>query len=311
MGQSAFTCGSAAGRAVDIQGSPLPRQNSGHRARRLELRLKLAALEKDYTELHAALFEAEQVYRRLCAPHLVRHGDLEIASEIFAVRYLPGDFFTVEEASGGIIFALGDICGKGLAAGMWTTHLVGLLGIHTAASPEPQTIVTAVNRDLCRMSPLAPLASLFLARLDQVTGRLDYCSAGHPPALLLRANGQLESLSEGGPLLGVLPAASFTQGRVDLHVGDLLVAYSDGILEARNSADHEFGPERLAAQLRRARTGSADAVLFSVLGAVQDFAGACPLADDTSLVVVRRHAPRGFASAVKKAAQLSLTQDFE
>jgi sigma-B regulation protein RsbU (phosphoserine phosphatase) len=293
MGQSAFTYGLAAGRAVDSQEALLPRQNSGDRARRLELGLKLAALQKDYTDLHAALFEAEQVYRRLCAPHLVWHGDFEIASEIFAVRYLPGDFFTVEETSGGIIFALGDICGKGLAAGMWTTHLVGLLGIHTDASPEPQAIVTAVNRDLCRMSPLAPLASLFLARLDPATGRIDYCNAGHPPTLLLRADGELESLSEGGPLLGVLPSASFARGRADLRVGDLLVAYSDGILEARNSADQEFGSERLEAQLRRSGSSSAEALLFSVLGAVQDFAGACPLADDTSLVVVRRRAPPG------------------
>ena len=153
-------------------------------------RLKLAALQKDYVELHTALFEAAQVHRRLCAPRLVRYGDFEIASEIFAVRHVPGDFFTVEEASGSVILALGDICGKGLAAGMWTTHLVGLVGTHTAASLEPQAIVTGVNRDFCRMSSVAPLASLFLARLDPATGRLDYCSAGHPPALLLRANGK-------------------------------------------------------------------------------------------------------------------------
>ncbi len=77
------------------------------------------------------------MHRRLCAPRLVRHGDFDIASEIFAVRYLPGDFFTLEETSGGTILALGDICGKGLAAGMWTTYLVGLVGAHAAASPEP------------------------------------------------------------------------------------------------------------------------------------------------------------------------------
>ena len=311
MSQSGFTGGLAARGAVDLQASPPPRLHSVDGARHRELELQLAALRKDYADLHAALFEAAQVYRRLCAPRLVRHGDFEIASEIFAVRHLPGDFFTVEEASGGVIFALGDICGKGLAAGMWTTHLVGLLGLHTAASAEPQEIVAGMNRDLCRISSLAPLASLFLARLDPATGRLDYCSAGHPPTLLLRADGQMESLSEGGPLLGVLPEASFARGRVDLCVGDLLVAYSDGILEARNSADQEFGFERLEAQLRRAQTGSVDALLFSVLGAVQDFAGACPLADDTSLVVVRRRVPRGFAPAVKNATHLSLTQSFE
>jgi sigma-B regulation protein RsbU (phosphoserine phosphatase) len=252
------------------------------------LEVQVEALRKECTELHSALFEAAQVHRRLCAPRLVRHGDFEIASEIFAVRHLPGDFFTVDEASGGVILALGDIAGKGLSAGMWTPHLAGLVRSHTAASSELREIAMGINRDLCRMSAVAPTASLFLATLDSGTGRLDYCSAGHPPTLLLRADGELELLSEGGPLLGVLPSAKFNSASVELRAGDVLLAYSDGILESRNSADEEFGYQLLESHLRRAQTGSADAVLFSVLGAVQDFAGACPLADDTSLVVVRR-----------------------
>src|SRR5204862_920528 len=103
-----------------------------------ELQAKFAELQKDYADLHAAIFEAAQVHRRLCAPRLVRYADFEIASEIFAVRHLPGDFFKVEERNDGIIFALGDICGKGLAAGMWTTHLVGLVGARVAVSPAPE-----------------------------------------------------------------------------------------------------------------------------------------------------------------------------
>jgi serine phosphatase RsbU (regulator of sigma subunit) len=282
--------GTGTGRTVDVQASAPSRQKSGSRARQRELELTLAALQKDYADLYTALFEAAQVHRRLCAPRLVRHGDFEIASEVFAVRHLPGDFFTVEESSSSVVLALGDIGGKGLAAGMWTTHLVGLVGTHTAASPEPEVIVTGVNRDLCRMSSVVPLASLFLARLDPATGRLDYCSAGHPPTMLLRADGQLESLSEGGPLLGAIPAASYASGGVNLRAGDVLLAYSDGILESCNRAGQEFGSERLESQLRRSPTGSAEAVLFSVLGAVQDFAATSPLADDTSLVVVRRGA---------------------
>jgi serine phosphatase RsbU (regulator of sigma subunit) len=287
MSQSKFNNGLATQRALDTRVAHPRRLNSANWARHSELELKLATLQKDYADLHTALTEAAHVYRRLCAPRLVRRYNFEIASEIFAVRHVPGDFFTVEETGSCVIFALGDICGKGLAAGMWTTLMVGLVGTHAVASPEPEAIASSVNSDLCRMSSVAPLASLFLARLDPVTGRLDYCSAGHPPALLLRAHGHLESLSEGGPLLGVVPTASFAGGCVELRAGDILLACSDGILESRNSADEEFGNERLEAQLRRARTGPADAVLFSVLGAVQDFAAAQPLIDDMSLVVVR------------------------
>ncbi len=289
-----------------------PRLKRSIRVPRQELEVRLAELQQDYAELHTEIFEAAQVHRRLCAPRHVRFGSFEVASEIFAVRHLPGDFFTVEEKSDGIILALGDICGKGLAAGMWTTHMVGLVGARVAVTSKPEAIVTGVNRDICLLKSttyMAPLASLFLAKLDPITGLVKYCSAGHPPAVLLRANGELELLSEGGMLLGVVPAAPYVSGSFVLGVGDVLMIYSDGITESLNCAGEEFGYARLEAQLRRTQAGSADAVahagaadavaqggaadalLFSVLGAVQDFAAACPLVDDMSLAIVRR----GFA----------------
>ncbi len=277
-------------KVVDIQASPQSTGTPRSRTDNRELELRLSALQAENDRLHAALFEAARVQRRLCAPRLVRHGDFEIASEIFAFRSLPGDFFIIntERVDGSVTLALGDVSGKGPAAAMWAAYLVGLVGAHAAAGPDPQAVVTGVNREVCRMSWVTPLASLFVARLDPETGRLDYCNAGHPPSLLLRANGEARLLSEGGTLLGVAAEAFFDQGHTDLGAGDVLLAYSDGILESHNSADQEFGYERLAAQLRLARNESADALLFSVLGAVQDFAAPLPLMDDTSLVVVRR-----------------------
>src|SRR5258707_2391412 len=133
MSQSLFPGNLGAKRALDTRVyAPQPRRSS--KARRQELEVKLAALQQAYAELHTAIVEAAQVHRRLCAPRLVRHGNFEIASEIFAVRHLPGDFFMVEETNSGVVFALGDICGKGLAAGMWTTHLVGLVGAGVAVT---------------------------------------------------------------------------------------------------------------------------------------------------------------------------------
>ena len=250
---------------------------------------KLETLQRDYAELNTAIFEAAQVHRRLCAPSLVRHGAFDVASEIFAVRHLPGDFFSVERTSDGLVLALGDIGGKGLAAGIWVTHLIGLIRTHTAASSDPETIVAGVNRDMTWLSEIEPLTSLFVARLDADSGKLDYCSAGHPPALLLRPNGGLEQLSDGGPVLGAVPVASFDCGTVQLGAGDLLLACSDGILESFNEAGQEFGNQRLEAELRRAQGGSAESVLFSVLGAVQDFAAPRPLTDDMTLVVIRNN----------------------
>src|SRR4029077_4724855 len=138
------------------------------------------------------------------------------------------------------------------------------------------------------LSSVAPLSSLFVARLKADSGTLDYCSAGHPPALLLLACGELENLSEGGPVLGVVPAAKFDCGTVQLHRDDALLVCSDGILESFNEADQEFGSRRLETEFRRAHGGSAEVVLFSVLGAVQDFAAPRPLTDDMTLVLITK-----------------------
>jgi serine phosphatase RsbU (regulator of sigma subunit) len=251
-----------------------------------ELQQKLETLQRDYAELNTAIFEAAQVHRRLCAPSLLRHGAFDVATETFAVRHLPGDFVSVEETRDGLLLALGDIGGKGLAAGMWVTHLIGLLRTHTAASSDPEVIVAGINRDIARLASVEPLSTLFVARLSK-SGQVDYTSAGHPPALLLRKNGQLELLSDGGPVLGAVPAAVFDRGTVKLRGGDLLLACSDGILESFNEAEQEFGNMRLQTELRRAQGGSAEAVLFSVLGSVQDFAAPRPLTDDMTLMVVK------------------------
>ena len=286
MTAPALTAGLCSKRAVATRVS-VPHATT-ERTQLRELELKLETLQQQHAELHTAIFEAAQVHRRLCAPSLVRYGAFDIASEIFAVRHLPGDFFTVEETNEGIVLALGDIGGKGLAAGMWVSHLAGLIRTYTAENSSPETIVAGVNRDFARLSSVAPLSSLFVARLNSGSGTLDYCSAGHPPALLLRADNKLENLSEGGPVLGVVPAAKFDYGSVQLDDNDAVLVCSDGILESFNEADQEFGNRRLETEFRRAHGGSAEAVLFSVLGAVQDFAAPRPLTDDMTLVLIRK-----------------------
>jgi len=301
MSAARFNTTLATRQAVDIR-SPHSHRRPSATARRQELELKLTDLQRHYAELRTEIFEAAQVHRRLCAPRHLRFGNFEVASEIFAVRHLPGDFFTVQQQYDGVVFALGDICGKGLAAGMWTPHLVGLLGARMAVAATIEGIVAGVNRDICLLKSFMPLVSLFIAKLDPNTGVVKYCSAGHPPAFLLRANGELELLSDGGMLLGVVAAAPYACGSFILGEGDVLMVYSDGITESQNGDGEEFGYARLENQLRRAAgvaadrraetetpssARNADGVLFSVLGAVQDFAAASPLVDDMSLAVIR------------------------
>jgi len=268
------------------RGSALRSGASTRRHRALEEQLE--SLRREHDELRRTMFEAAQVQRRLCGPRHLRRESLEIATEIFPVRHLSGDFAGVFDLGADLVVALGDIAGKGLPAALWFTHLVGLLHLHLEQQGDPAAALQAVNRDLCSASSALPLTTLFLARLDPRTGETTFCNAGHPPSLLLRREGSVEMLHEGGPVLGAIAGASFTNGATCLQPGDTLLGYSDGILESRNFAGAEFGMERLVEAAGRATHFSAGAALFSILAAAKDFAGDQPREDDMALVVVHR-----------------------
>lgn len=259
-------------------------------ARRHALEDQLAQVRREHDELRRVFFEAAQVQRRLCGPRLLRRGPFEIATEIFPVRHLSGDFISLFEARGDLIFGVGDIAGKGLPAGMWFTHLISMIRLQFDRQDDPATTLAAVNRDLLRTGMELPLTTLFLARLNSKNGGITYCNAGHPPAVLLRANGRLENLRAGGPLLGAMAGTSFVNGTATLESGDTLLGYSDGITECRNAAGADFGGERLLTAAQAACDSGAAATLFSVLGAVEDFAGSQPREDDFALIVVHRDA---------------------
>jgi len=264
-----------------------PGDTGGLAQRNRLLEDQLATLRREHDRLRHTMYEAAQVQRKLCGPRHLRRESFEIASEIFPVRHISGDFISVFDLESDLVFAIGDITGKGLYAGMWFTHVVSMLRSHIRTSGNPAAALSAINRDLLRMSPDAPLTTLFLARLDLKTSEVTYSNAGHPPALLLCDNNELESLSAGGPLLGALDNAPYVNGRITLQPGDILLGYSDGVAECRNPLGDDFGKERLQAAARLS-SASAGAMVFSVLGAAEDFAAGQPREDDMALMVVRR-----------------------
>ena len=259
---------------------------TGHRA----LQDEFAQLRREHNDLQRSLFEAAQVQRRMCGPRLQRWAPFAVATEIFPVRHLSGDFLSVFEADGKVVFAIGDIAGKGLPAGMWFTHLISLVRLRFAEEREPAATMAAVNCDLMNGGTASPLATVFLGEFNPKSGEATYCNAGHPPAALLRASGAIEQLRSGGPVLGALAGTAFLNGKATLEPGDTLLGYSDGITECRNAGGEEFGAEKLLDAARAARHAGAAATLFSVLGAVEDFAGDYPREDDLALIVVHRNA---------------------
>ena len=249
---------------------------------------ELAAVRREQAKLQQAIYEAAQVQRRLCAPRELTCGEFEIAGEIFPVRHLSGDFFKVMELAPVLGLAVGDIAGKGLSAGIWQTHVLGMVQRCARSHSDAADAVAEVNRELCQDQDERPMTALFFARLDPQGNELVYCNAGLPAPLLIRQDGAVEQLEIGGPMLGALQTAEFRSGKVRLNPGDMLLASSDGVTECRNSGDEEFGMERLSAAAVAVRGASANRALFSTLAAVLDFADECPPGDDLTLVVLRR-----------------------
>lgn len=251
---------------------------------------QLAALRRENDDLHRTLFEAAHAQRKLCGPRHLRRGPFEIASEIFPVRHLSGDFISIFDFEKDLVFAIGDISGKGLSAAMWFSHLVTAIQLQFATCGDPASTLVAINHDLLRTNLEIPLSTLLLARLDTATGEITYCNAGHPPAFLVRREGASEALSQGGPILGVVPGASFANGKAEMLPGDSLIGYSDGAVECRNSSGAEFGRHGFLDAVQDCCASAASATLFSVLAAVEDFTGSQRREDDISLIVAYRAA---------------------
>ncbi len=212
------------------------------------------SLLRERMDLHAELADAVQIQRKLSGPRVLRCGEWQFAREVFAARFLSGDFTTFSQDGSKVLAVLGDIAGKGVAAGMWFTHLAGLLQSYGRPDFDPPRIAWEINRHLCYLQPVAPFVTAFFAQIDCELETITYCNAGHFPPILLRANGRTELLEIGGPLLGALDGADFVSGELVLEPGDTLVAYSDGVLECRNRAGEEFGLDRLTASLQASQT---------------------------------------------------------
>jgi serine phosphatase RsbU (regulator of sigma subunit) len=249
---------------------------------------EVESLLRERVDLHAQIADAVQIQRKLSGPRVLHCGDLQFAREVFAARYLSGDFTTFSQEGPRVLAVLGDIAGKGVAAGMWFTHLAGLLQSCGRPDFSPSKIASEINRHLCYLQPVAPFVTALIAQMDCDRGVLTYCNAGHFPPILFRQDGDIQLLEAGGPLLGALQGAEFHSGELTLEPGDTLVVYSDGVVECRNPEGEEFGLDRLIAALPRAKQQSAHGTLMMLLAVVQEFANGYPMSDDMSLTLIQR-----------------------
>ena len=210
-------------------------------------------------------------------------------------RSIGGDFFEYTDMDDGAIgVILGDVAGKGPAAALLTAKIQGLFSAQSGDG-SPASAMKLVNNGLLKRQIDARYATVFFATLTP-GGVLTYCNAGHNPPVVVRPTG-VGQLASGSVPVGLFSSATYSDERIQLEPGDVLVIYSDGVTEALNLAGDEFGDERLATELMKTRTSPLPDILQGVITAVQTFAGGASQSDDVTVLVARYMGPQGNVAA--------------
>jgi phosphoserine phosphatase RsbU/P len=251
---------------------------------------RLVLVEQAERLMQRDLDQAGEIQRGLLPTATPDVPGLDVAGFNQACRTVGGDYYDFFVYPDGRLAAvLGDVAGKGMAAALMMSGLHARTHLLMDEGPSPGEYLTRLNRATVGRCPQNRFITLGAAVVDPATGKVRYASAGHNPAILVRANGGIEMVTETGLVLGVLKMASYEDVEVQLDAGDLLVLYSDGITEAtRPHSDEEFGEQRLCRVLAANAHLPAGELIDFVLRAQSFFTGNAPAFDDATLVVIRR-----------------------
>lgn len=262
----------------------LKRQASLERRNRdLESQVTLRRIELQTQE--AELRAASEIQSHLLPREIPRVKGLEVACAWQPARSVGGDYFDVLAlAAGQIGVCLADVSGKGMTAALLMANLQALVRAFAPPAADPGALCRKVNEALCGNVLPGKFVTLFYGVIDSATLSLRFENAGHCPPIVLRGNATT-LLTDGGTVLGLFPGAQYQERSFPLQSGDCLLLVTDGVTEAVNEADEEFGVERVAASALAARGLGASAVKSRILEDVSRFCNG-NFHDDASLIVV-------------------------
>jgi serine phosphatase RsbU (regulator of sigma subunit) len=250
---------------------------------------RLVEIEQAERMLKRDLSQAAEIQGGTLPDKAPQIAGADLAGYNAACRTVGGDYYDFFPYSGNRVgLALGDVSGKGMPASLMMMALNARVQVLAEEPGNLGSFMMRLNKATCAKCPSNRFITFFFAVLDTGTGDVAYANAGHNPPILVRADGSAEMLRGGGPVLGILPIAPFSEMHTVLDHGDMLVLYSDGVTEANNPAYDEFDEERFIDVLRRHRDCPASAIVEAVTRALAEFASGAPQADDITLLVAKR-----------------------
>lgn len=240
---------------------------------------------------------AADVQRRMLPQSIPSIARFDIDARYIPTMELGGDFYDLINLSGHLGLLIGDVAGKGVPAALLMAAVRASLRAHASSLYHLDEVMSRVNRAMVRDTMPNEFATIFYGVIDPASLRLTYCNAGHDPPLLLRRpqgrppeDRDLYELTAGGMVIGIDAAQVYARGMFDLAPGDILVAYTDGIVDAMNFESKRFGRPRLRRAILDAAAlegASAKSIADHIIWEVRRSIGLNPQTDDETLVVVR------------------------
>jgi serine phosphatase RsbU (regulator of sigma subunit) len=248
---------------------------------------RLLRIAQEQERIQHEMFLARNIQQGLLPRRFPQCDYFQVCATTMPMEDVGGDYYDVvylpDERYG---FIVADVSGKGLPAAMLATNLQGAFAAVAAGDPDLALLFRRVNDFLCERTPPEMFATILYGVLDRF-GRFQFVNAGHVPPLIIRARGEVDRLNSSNLPVGLLPGTRFEVASAQLQCGDALLICSDGVTEAHAVDEEMFGETRLLNSLEGCSGLTADEICRRVVGAVQQFVGNSPQADDLTLTVVR------------------------
>ena len=241
--------------------------------------------------LRRELMLASEVQKRLFPEKAPEVRSVQLVGYCLPARGVGGDYYDfLRIGCDELGVALADVAGKGIAAALVMSVVQASLRslADDPAIPLPQ-LTGKINRLLCASTGPNSYATFFYARFDERTRNLRYVNGGHNPPFLLRnhKSGTIEELATGGMIIGMFPFSQYEEGTVRLEHGDVLMLFTDGVSEAHNPEEEEFGEERIKAIMRRHRHLPAEEMSAAILNELHQWMADAPQHDDLTFVLMK------------------------
>ena len=250
---------------------------------------RLNEIEATERAMAKEMQQAALIQQRLLPAVAPAVDGMDIAAKAVASRHVGGDYYDfIRFPDGRVAMMVGDVAGKGMPAAVLMSGLQARVHVLFEDGDDLADKMARLNRSTCGNCPDNRFITFFLCVADPKTNKLAYASAGHNPPVMVRAAGGYDLLPGGGVILGIMPKAAYQQEETTFEPGDILVLFSDGVTEAPDPNDVEFGEERLANLVATMRDRPSREIVDAIHSAVHTFTQGAPPADDITVLVARR-----------------------